>query len=211
MLLFFQTTSTDLAWYWGIAFAVLVGAGTLAKALYDLNKYGFQFVKKRYLTPWKASREQQARLLAIVERWDSEFSTNGGASMKDMLVRIDRRVDYLQAFQRFKEETSNQPSFELDAKGNLTKANAALCEILDVDEKNLLYRDWVSRARQGERQILNRDLEDAIQYKMPLDSPIVFNVGGKIVPLRLRAQPYVKSGGELVGFFGSAELISEQE
>jgi PAS domain S-box-containing protein len=217
-VLFIEITADQIYWLLGGFLAATVAIGGLAGAVKGIRGEIWNPFKKGFLMPRK---ERKLKMAAIVNNFDevissqkrieAELSTNGGKSLKDTVNRIDRKTEHLQARARHQDNHSVRPIFELDASGGLTFANAALCETLGVDEEDLMFRNWVSRVVPEQRQSILREIADAVDNKMPLDAMIRFNGKGGIVTMHFTAQPYVRGGGELVGFFGTADGISVGE
>lgn len=198
----------------GIAGAI-VFIGVLVKAVHEIRKLGWEPLKAKWISPLKARRAKIDDLIGAVEglvatsqRIECELTTNGGFSLKDMVNRIDRKVEYLQARSRYQDDASSQAMFELDAHGELTKANAVFCALLDSDERELLHRNYVAKAVAADRPRLLSELNAAIDNKMPIDTVIAFQIDREVKRLRLHAKPNVRSGGELLGYFGRAEVLS---
>lgn len=197
----------------GLVTALGVIGGGL-KSIHSIRRHGWQPFKRKLLW-WKANREARAKLAGDVKeligatnRIEAELHTNGGSSLKDFVTSIHSKVEHIQARQRYDDEMSEYASFELDQNGKMIAANAAFCELLDVDEKMLFHRSWWSRVRSGERSLLIRDLLEAIQFMMPLETLLTFNRDdGTTVSLRVKLKPIIRSGGVLTGFFGRADIF----
>jgi PAS domain-containing protein len=211
-----EITNEQVAWWVGGAVALVITIGGLAKASGAIKGVTiWNPFNKGFLAPRRARKLKMAAVLdsfdelrAGQKRIEAELSTNGGKSLKDTIDRIDRKTEHLQARARHQDNHSSKPTFELDAYGGLTFANAALCEMLSVDEEDLLFRNWFSRVIADQRQSVMQEVRDAVENKMPFESVIRFNGKQGIVTMQFIAQPYVRSGGELVGFFGMAQGIS---
>lgn len=188
--------------------ALLVGLGALVKAIYEIRTKGWQPFKERWVLTWLARR----KLLESVKGFEltlaqiaAELRTNGGSSLKDLIITIDRRVEHIQARVRHQDETSRIAIFELDSNGDLKFANGAFREMVNADEQELTYRKYISRVHQDDRTRLLREVHEAIENAMPLDSMVKFRFDEKsFISVRLQATPDVRSGGELIGFFGTA-------
>lgn len=216
--LFIEITNEQVGWLVGGFMAAVVTIGGLATAIKAIRGEIWNPFNKGFLAPRKARRLKLAAVadtfdsvVASQKRIEAELSTNGGKSLKDTVNRIDRKTEHLQARARHQDNRSSKPIFELDAGGGLTFANAALCQMLGLEEEDLMFRNWISRVVADQRQGILREIKDAVENKMPLDTVIRFNGKGGIVTMHFTAQPYVRLGGELVGFFGTADRISTGE
>jgi PAS domain S-box-containing protein len=217
LLLFIDITWDNLYLVGGGAIAALVVVGGLATAIKSIRGEIWTPVFEKLITPRRKRRKQMyglvdsvAELTAVVQRIEAEVKTNGGHSLKDTVNRIDRKTEHIFARVRHLDETSVNAIFEMDATGNITFANSAFCEIFDADEHSLLFRNWISRARSEDQQRLLLELKSAIENKFPLDSTASFRIDGKaVITVRLKATPNVRSGGELLGFFGTASIVCD--
>lgn len=196
-----------------IAIVVLIAG--VVKAFHEIYTKGWTPFKERWITPRSARRKRLEALFGVCESLDAsvknieaQLRPNGGSTLTDKVDTIHNKVEYIQSKQRYHEETSGIATFDLDQNGRMTYASSKLCCLLDVDEKELLHRNWISRAVSGEKQMLIRELEDAIANKMPLDVSTTFNCGpATTIRMRLSAVPQVRSGGELTGYFGRADVV----
>lgn len=205
---------------WGPAAKVIVAGVTSVGTILvpfivrDIRKLGWSAFKDKWITRSAARRRTLDELVTVCARLENdikgiaaELKTNGGRSLKDTVDRIHRKVEYNQGKQRYQEEMSGVATFDLDERGSMTYASSKLCCVLDVDEKELLHRNFISRVRSADRGILIKDLYDAIENKMPLDTTVIFNKGLTTIQLHITASPFVRPGGELTGFFGRAEIV----
>lgn len=200
-------TNTDIGA--AVVAACVLFAGFL-KATRDIYKLGWKPAVDKWLI-FRAARKQRAELILavadmkqIIER---ELTVNGGGSMKDMVTGIHRKVENIQARERHRDETSHAAIFELRATGGMTFMNLAFRELVNADENDLLYREYISHLHPDDRTRFLRDLQEAIDNKMTLDSNVRFRVAGNnFTWIRLLARADVRPDGELMGFFGTAIL-----
>jgi PAS domain-containing protein len=214
-LLLIEITSEQVLYVASGAIGAVITIGAFAAAFQKIRSGIWNPFSKGWLAPRRANRlklkaaaDGYDEQVATLKRIEAELTTNGGKSIKDTINRIDRKTEHLQARARHHDNSSDRLIFELDPYGGIVFANAALCDVLEIDEKDLMHRDWVARVIEGQRQFVLRELETAIKNKMPLNFVARFIVENKHVTLRIDAQPYVRSGGELVGFFGSAVQLT---
>jgi PAS domain-containing protein len=201
----------------GGGFSLLILIAAVIKAVKDIRTEGWQPFKEKWINPRKTRRKKIDELIekfgamdTKIDRIDCELRTNGGSSVKDMVCRIDTKVEHIQARVRHQDETNEKPIFELDARGHLTFANCAFRELVDAEEADLAHRSYVSRVHADDRTRFLHELEEAIENKMPIDSTfkIRYDDSG-FVAIRIMASPDVRSGGELIGFFGTASKLAQ--
>lgn len=205
------------------AAGLLYGIAKVFQAIRDIRTLGWQPFKDRWISPRQARNKKLDELIGSVgdivqkvDRIDCELRTNGGSSVKDMVCRIDTKVEHIQARVRHQDETNERAIFELDENGHLTFANCAFRELVDAEENELLHFDFVSRIHPEDRSRFIREIGESIANKMPLDTNVRFRVtnihntiDGGLRAVQLSAKPDVRSGGQLVRFFGTACKASQ--
>lgn len=193
--------------------AIIVGIAVLFKAVKDIRTLGWEPFKEKWITPRKARQKRLDKVIESVDRIEqtlnrveTELKTNGGTTIKDMVIRIDSKVEHIQARARHQDETSDLAIFELDEKGAMRVMNAAMRNLVEADEHQLLHLDYVSRLHSDDRTRFLRELRESIDHKMPLDSVVRFRRYNQYVTIRMTARPDVRNDGKLMGFFGFANL-----
>ena len=192
--------------------ALIIGTGALVKAIKEIRKDGWEPFKERWISPRKAKRQRQDALLAIVEEMGSqiaevlrEVKPNGGESLKDRIINIDSKVENLVARNRHHDDTNGIATFHLDHQGNMIYSNTALRDLLDVEEGQLRHSNFLSLIEVSQRPAFIREIEEAVKFKMPIDTVVSFKqTGPHFKAIRLQASPDVRHGGVLKGFFGTA-------
>jgi hypothetical protein len=141
-LLLIELTNEQVAWVAGGFVAAVVTIGTLAAAIKAIRGELWNPFNKGFLAPRRARRLKLLaaadgfdEIVASTKRIEAELKTNGGHSIKDVVNRIDRKVEYLQARTRHQDETNEHATFELNELGNLIFANSVLCDMLNADER----------------------------------------------------------------------------
>ena len=220
LLLLIDLASLDLTWrdiaVGGVAF--ILGLAGLLKALKDIKTDGWQPFKEKVVAwfSWRRIRREQTDALmksvgdikVTLAGIKTELVTNGGSSLKDKVIGIEEKVGHIQARIKHQDETSETPIFELDARGRLTFANCSFRELVDADEDELSHRDYISRLQPDDKTRFIRELAEAIENNMPIDSTVRFRVHkDQFAAIRLLANPNVRSGGDLLGFFGTASRV----
>lgn len=202
----------------GAVAATVVLVGAVISAVKTIYKDGWGEFKRRWITPRKSRREMLEKVIARVEsidtkveRVDRELRTNGGSSLKDVVVMIDERTQKIQARIDHQDETNKRPMFHLDAAGKMCFVNAAFRELVDAEEHDLFHQNYLARIVPESRQLLDSEIREAIAKRMPFDVAVGFRVrGSSVIQIRLTGYPNVRSGSNLMGFFGTAELVEAQ-
>jgi len=197
----------------GLVVAFIVGLGGLIKAIKEIRENGWTPTKDKF-KGWLNRRKRDRVLLnemsATINRIDGQLTTNGGSSVKDAVMRIDGKMEYIQARLRNQDETAAHAIFDLDASGDMTITNCAFRELVNADDQELLYRKYISRVHPDDRSRLLVDIDQAIKNAMPLDTNVRFRTGAtSFVAVRMIANPDVRSGGKLMGFFGTASQLTQ--
>lgn len=192
---------------------VIVGASTLFKAIKDIREMGIRPALKK-LKDWLLFRRNQKKMFdALDEKLEAvlgQVTTNGGSSLKDIVLSTAERVEEtcvtvqkMRARIDHQDERSPQPIFHLKAKGEMCYTNCAFRELVDAEERDLQFLDYFSHVHIPDRVLLDMEITDAIAKKRPFDVTVRFRRQVDVVPVRLEASPHVVSG-ELLGFFGTA-------
>ena len=223
LLLLFELSWHD-GWLVGAGFiAALIMLGTIAGAIKNVKGEFIQPAIEWIWKPIKIRREQLVELIETTkklseqaDRIEAEVKTNGGSSLKDFVIKINDKVtlvekhaDYANAKFRHHDQMSDKPNFEMDEHANLTLANPAMCNLLDVDEKDLLERKWLARVPFDERQRVSREWTEAAADCLPVDMIYPVIVGNQTVSVRVQATPRTNRDGKLCGFFGTMNLIEQ--
>lgn len=200
--------------------AAIIFIATVIKAIADIRTLGWAPFKEKWLAPRNTRRKKLDELICkfddlncnVNEKFGSiekELKTNGGSSLKDMVVTIGGAVQKIQARIDHQDERSREPIFHLTANGDMCYMNAAFRELVDAEEQDLYHQNYLSRVAASDRTQLESEVQDAIAKKMPFDVMVNFKLNGtgKTVPVRLQATPNVVSGGEMLGYFGTASKV----
>jgi PAS domain S-box-containing protein len=217
LLLFFIEITSDKLYAFGAGvIAILLTLGLLAVAKKNIRD---EFLKPLYgllLQPFLTRRKKISEVLDKVEiinlrteTIEHELKTNGGSSVKDAVLRIEKHQDYFSAKFRHGDHIAKEALFEFDENGNCTFVNRAMCLLLNVESTELLNRAWINRIEHSMRERVKLEWKDAIENKISLDSRINFIDGsdGEVFQVRLHAQPNIDRNGNLKGFFGHVEIV----
>lgn len=192
---------------------IMIGAisaaayGTI-KLFKELWKFGPKQTWARFNTWWKDRRTRRVMwntLLDDLGDIKKELRTNGGTSLKDLVMTIATNTEHLQARVRSHDDMSTVPIFEMDGDGNMTYANTAFRDLIGADEKDMTFKNFYSLVKNSDRGRLEDEINRSIRLKAPIDSTADFLFDGRgFITIRLMAPPNVKTGGTLEGYFGRA-------
>lgn len=169
----------------------------------------------------KRRRERDANYALIkaidvrTSQMDKQMKDNGGNSIRDIVIDTRNVCGYLVARARHEDDLSEDAKFELDASGELIKANCAFCTLMDADEKDLLHLDYIARIHTDDRDRFEHELGRAIQNRMPLNTQVKISKKGGPITVVLDLNPDNRSSKTLQkdekplrGFFAKAEVIT---
>lgn len=209
-ILFFGTDYSILE-ILGIISAACAALAGFFKAVKDIKTLGWQPAKAKWTAFFNRGKELSeiktmvATLTATGERIESELKTNGGKSLKDVVNSTGAAVQKIQARIDHKDEYDPQPIFHLNTNGGICYTNCAFRELLGAEEHDLKHRNYISRINGADRPRFLTELHDAIVNKMPINAEVEFGH----VKVQLSASPNVLTGGELLGYFGTAFKVKE--
>src|SRR4051812_36872621 len=96
--------------------AGLFGLAAVIKAVKEIYVNGWKPTWQK-LVAWVLLRRSHKKMLvtlvATVQRIEAQLNTNGGSSVKDIVLRTEKRVEHIQARVRHQDETSPIAIFEL--------------------------------------------------------------------------------------------------
>lgn len=195
----------------GLIVGFLITLAAAIKAIKEIATNGWKPTNDKFVGWWKRRKSDRVLLndmQSTLNEIRGELRTNGGSSVKDAIMRIDGKMEYVQARLKNQDETAEHPIFDLDASGDMTITNCAFRELVNADDQELLYRKYVSRVHPDDKSRLLQDIQQAIDNAMPLDTNVRFRTSiNAYVGIRLFANPDVRSGGKLMGFFGTASKL----
>lgn len=191
--------------------AVVLGLAALIKAVKEIRSEGWKPTKEKFVAWIMLRRTRRKRLdllITKVEEIAAELRTNGGSSLKDMVMDTQKKVEHIKARVKHQDETSTTPIFELDGRCFVTFVNCAFRELVNAEEQDLKHRNYLSRIHPDDRSRVIRELQEAIDNKCPIDTTARFRFDSShYVQVRMLANPDVRLDGELIGFFGTAAKV----
>jgi len=217
LLFLFDFSFHDLYWLGAGIVGTLIVVGAIAGAIKGIKGEFWTPFNEYFLEPRRRRRRQFDELIESVETLktqtasiEAEVKPNGGGSMKDAVIRIEKHCDYANAKFRYHDETSDKAVFEMDEEANITYANRATCILFGADESELTGKNWISKIPALERQSTLQEYRIAAENKCPLvDMEHTVFSGKKRIAVSVRATPRFNRNGELRGFFGQFTEISK--
>ena len=155
------------------------------------------------------------QMFPMVQKVHSEVSYNGGTSIKDgilslqkSVIRIEGRVDDLEQTQRLAMNLQDIAFWESDEKGNCVYASPALCKILHRSESEIMKEGWVAWLHPDDKDRVIESWKISVEYKSAFDEIYRFKIGSdKWLKVWGVAFPRVAGDKRLGGKMGKLVVI----
>jgi len=185
----------------------LVSAGTaifgLLGILYKLGRHA-KNERDKFLALFELSGK--------VDNIANQLITNGGSTLRDAIVRIERRQCREAEKTRLLIEGGQYPCFECDEFGKCIYVNQRYLHLVQRDEKDCLGNNWRHIVWEEDRDdVLNswdraikesRIFEENFHYVLP---------DGQTIKVYSKAYPMHDFNDKTVGWFGIIKEIKENE
>ncbi len=203
----------------GMLFAAFISVATVV-----LNKFATWLVNKKPAADFKGSIDA---LVADMASMKLELTTNGGKSMKDMLIQthsevksqgskivgLEGSMENFRAQQRVRLEIqlndSNEPTFICNEEGHTTFVNKALTLLWGMSKEDLLEYGWLKGIRtQEEKQRVLKSWQYSIKEKISyVDTyPIMNQISKTEYLVKALADPIYDDKGTLMFILGKVKF-----
>ena len=98
-----------------------------------------------------------------------ELKTNGGKSLKDVLLKAYALLQTLDSKEEINFYLDHQPKYECDSNGNLIKANYKWREITGMSENDALAKQWIKSVHPDDRNKVNESWENFLTKQYPFE------------------------------------------
>jgi len=98
-----------------------------------------------------------------------ELKTNGGKSLKDVLLKAYALLQTLVSKEEINFYLDHQPKYECDSNGNLIKANYKWREITGMSENDALAKQWIKSVHPEDRNKVNEAWENFLEKQYPFE------------------------------------------
>ena len=141
----------------------------------------------------------------IVKR---ELTTNGGASMKDVMIQTRDIAHIAAARANAISNHSRFSMFECDPSGKCVFANESLCEMFGLDRAEMIEYGWLGAIVDEERAATNDAWAKAVKEHIPYswNYHIKNRRTGEIVACSAHAHPVVVAG-KIIAYTGTVKSI----
>jgi PAS domain S-box-containing protein len=169
----------------------------------------------------KPKFEKLSRFLDVLQSFDTvqddiklikeELSNNGGGSLKDAMVRTERKIEevakdlYLvRGVQRAMMNRTKIGFFETDQSGRLVWVSKYYLELTGKQLGDVLVNGWGSCIAPEDRQEVLNEWNDCVKNDRDFDMEYhIINGVGKVVPIKGHAKRVKTSDGQTMAFSGS--------
>ena len=168
---------------------------------------------KRKVELRKLRSEQILRsgdMYKMVVDMKAQFTTNGGTTMKDSLVRMETgigeihdRIDHLEEKQKFILNSQNVSFWYSDENGECIYASPNLCKVLRLSESEILGNSWSSNLIKEDSERIYTAWERSIDIRTVFDEIYSFKTN-----VTVHAICYHRYNRELV-YVGSYGVIEK--
>lgn len=143
--------------------------------------------------------EQNAAKLRFIE---GELRTNGGSSVKDLLLKIAARQDVSDQIRRTLADEREMCLFETDENGLCVWVNSTYARLIGMPASSFIGNGWVNAIHPDDQEDAANEWAFAVEqkrewrgeYRYLTASGVALIMRGSAVPLR--------SGEKVVGYFG---------
>jgi len=125
---------------------LILSAGQISTAL-------LSFIALSSPVAWWVYRYTQS-VLVMLRRIEAEFRPNGGGSIRDALVRLERDVERIYTIKRVMIDLSESAAFETDGAGDCVWASAGYM--------SLVGRPWADLSGDGWTIVIHQDDRDKV-------------------------------------------------
>lgn len=142
-------------------------------------------------------------LIQRVETLTKEMSTNGGSSMKDIILSIKMDLKHIIAHKRASAQLDPRPIFETDKNGQCVWVNRAFLRLVGLSIQDVMNHGWKNILCADDLNRVVTDWEVAVRERREyLTSYRIVNTAGQIIRVSCQALPMLDEGANLFGYIG---------
>jgi hypothetical protein len=137
-----------------------------------------------------------------IEQQTYQLVPNGGNSLRDVVDRIEKRVDHLEATQRALLELQQVQAghFLANKRGEFIWVSETFAKLLELDKEECLKHEWLK----GIAPTHQVSLFNSWGVKVRTGQPFSYNFDSAAgLQLEMHAVPIVNDKDEILGFIGS--------
>ena len=177
----------------------------IKKHLNDVNS-SFKTIDKVLIELNTIKNDMTNNIMPVINSISSEFSKNGGKSIKDRIQRIDDLVVLSEL--RSKMIASNlitTGAYECDINGETTWVNKALCEIFGLSMEDMMGNGWLKAEVDKDRATVWKNWLDAVKNDIPHEAEYTVRNQKTNDRFRVRATTIAHKtiDGKILGYYGT--------
>ena len=147
-----------------------------------------------------------------------ELKPNGGSSIKDAVVRLDKAVaqlvtntEIISSKQWALVATQPSPVFETDNEGRCIRANTSYMNLAERDFEQLKGYGWENFLHSEDRELVSDEWQEAVRKRRAFDLRyrVVGAVTKKTFIVQCFASPYFDHNGKVLGWLGRFASVEE--
>lgn len=158
-----------------LLFEIVVLIGTILGFIWGAFKYhqtikdSINSNKEKNDLILKQLSELTTKLETATKISNYELKTNGGKSLKDVLLKAYALLQTLVSKEEINFYLDHQPKYECDSNGNLIKANYKWREITGMSENDALAKQWIKSVHPDDRNKVNDAWEGFLTKQYPFE------------------------------------------
>lgn len=157
--------------------------------------------------PTTKLRVEMEGLRTAVDKILKELRPNSGTSIKDSLVRIEKRQLISDKRYRASLITNDRGVFEVDAVGDMIWVSPTFCILCGKVPNDLMGRGWVNAVHPDNRGVVIAEWNEAINQGRDLEINFLLNTyPPKRVTLRTARMLH---NGAVIGYMGRLHLLED--
>jgi len=162
-----------------------------------------------------AMQEQITKMSADIEFIVSELKTNGGASLRDSVIRNEETLNRIESMtwsnvevQRARMDNDREMIFITDEKGDCTWANRAYARHTGRTIEEVRGSGWINVVHPSQRDRVAKAWYDAIKHNREFEMIIEFmDTADVAFKGDVRSYKMTSAKGETTGYMGVVEVI----
>jgi PAS domain S-box-containing protein len=144
-----------------------------------------------------------------IEGIQAELTNDSGKSTKDIVNRIEKKLDRVSAGLDFSFALHEKAVWQCDSYGNCTKASPALCEMFGMTEAEMLGFGWMLAIdTQEERSHVSDEWKKAVETRIPWAQSYCIRAKNRVgrIMIESRSYPHFGDDGKATWFYGTCEI-----
>jgi PAS domain S-box-containing protein len=168
---------------------------------------GIAGIWKKFIKPMICQLQYLQEMMHKLDGISAELASNGGASLRDAINRIESRQ--VMSDQRWLAYLldSESGTWEADTEGKTIAWNRTLEQLLGIAPKGY---SWINCIAPEDKERVMLRWKESVRLQVEFD--LIFKIvrNGEILKLRARAYPLLSKQNEVDGWFGTVRKLVTQ-